>query len=247
MRAVIAVWLGVFAFSSPGLAQEAGSLSAYIGYYQEDPLTNPEDPVPGSIYLQLPSGDGAFSGEMFFTYIGCQSSNVGSVTGTKKDTSLTGSWSGTVDGVAQSGTFAGSHDAAANFYTGTYTNANGKQHRDLEPCIEYYIAPKGTWALFSIESNVPADFDISLAKNSARWTPVPAAQGYLVTAFDAALLKSTKGNAIVWQSLLDADAARASLTDAHLTAGKEYVISIAAIGPKARHVAFGSKRFVATP
>ena len=47
----------------------------YVGYYQEDTLTNSEDPTPGSIYLSLPAGDSAFSGSMSLTYVGCQSEN----------------------------------------------------------------------------------------------------------------------------------------------------------------------------
>ena len=77
----------------------------YVGYYQEDPITNPEDPTPGSIYLSLPAGDSAFSGSMFFTYVGCQSENLGTIAGTKAGPSLKGEWGGSVDGTAQKGSF----------------------------------------------------------------------------------------------------------------------------------------------
>jgi hypothetical protein len=55
----------------------------YIGYYHEDPISNPEDPVPGALYLSLPAGDSSFAGKMFFTYLGCQTSSVGSISGAK--------------------------------------------------------------------------------------------------------------------------------------------------------------------
>ncbi|HEY5806713.1 MAG TPA: hypothetical protein VIT67_02030 [Povalibacter sp.] len=249
MNRAISAGVCLLAICNPCLAQESGTApgGAYIGYYQEDPQTNPEDPVPGSIYLQLPAADGNFSGEMFFTYIGCQTSNVGNVSGTKSGTSLTGVWSGTVDGAAQTGTFAGSYGATTRHYTGTFTNAGGKQHRDLQPCIEYYIAPNGTWTLFPIEQSVPADFEVSVSANTARWRRPAGVAAYLVTLFDAAMLASSQGNAIVWQSILDAGTTTAHLPGARVQNGREYVVSVAALGQTARHVAFGSRRFAAQP
>jgi len=240
--------LCLLAATSQTVAQGAASAApggAYIGYYQENPRTNPEDPVPGSIYLRLPAGNDAFSGEMFFTYVGCQSSNVGNVSGRKSGTSLSGNWSGTVDNSAQRGAFSGSYDAASGYYTGTYTNAGGKQHRDLSPCIEYYIAPDGSWALFPIERNLPVGFEIRVTANSARWTRQPQAEGSLVTIFDAAALASSQGNAIVWQTIVDSDAPRTSLSDVTLVTGREYVLSVVVLGGTAERLAFGSRRFVA--
>ena len=218
---------------------------AYIGYYQENPVTNPEDPVPGAIYLRLPAADGAFSGDMYFTYVGCQSSNVGTVSGRKSGAALSGNWSGTVDDSAQRGVFAGSFDAANGYYTGTYNNAGGKQHRDLNPCIEYYIAPDGSWALFPIERNHPAGFEIRVTSNAARWARQPEAEGSLVTIFDAGMLTSTQGNAIVSQTLLESDSHMFSLSQVTLVRGREYVLSVAVIGATADRLAFGSRRFVA--
>ena len=162
-------WLVFFAGSPPSPAQGAPG-GVYIGYYQEDPVTNPEDPVAGAVYLRVPAADGPFSGEMFFTYLGCQSSNLGRVAGRKSGAALTGKWSGTVDDLAQRGVFAGTYTEASGFFAGTYTNAGGKQHRDLNPCIEYYIAPRGTWALFPLDRNLPASFDLQVTPQGARWT-----------------------------------------------------------------------------
>lgn len=230
------------------VAQDAESSApggAYIGFYLENPGTNPEDPVPGSLYLQLPTGNDAFSGEMFFTYVGCQSSNVGNISGRKSGASLSGNWSGTVDGLAQRGTFNGSYNAASGYYTGTYTNAGGKQHRDLNPCIEYYIAPDGSWALFPIERTYPAGFEIRVSPNAVRWASQDQAEGTLVTIFDAAMLAAPRGNAIVWQTLVDSDAPMTSLGDVSLVLGKEYVVSVAVLGETGDRLAFGSRRFVA--
>jgi hypothetical protein len=247
-RWVASAGLFLLAATTQVVSQETSSAApggAYIGFYMENPLTNPEDPVPGSLYLRLPAGNDAFSGDMFFTYVGCQSSNVGNISGRKAAASLSGNWSGTVDGLAQRGTFTGSYDAANGYYTGTYTNAGGKQHRDLNPCIEYYIAPDGSWALFPIERNVPAGFEIRVTPNAVRWTSRGQAEGSLVTIFDAAMLAAPRGNAIVWQTLVDSDAHMTSLRDVRLASGKEYVVSVAVIGEDPDQLAYGSRRFVA--
>ncbi|MDF3019123.1 MAG: hypothetical protein K0Q92_426 [Steroidobacteraceae bacterium] len=241
---IIALWCALA--MTQAFAQDAPTPGgAYIGYYQESPVTNPEDPVPGAIYLRLPATDGAFSGDMYFTYVGCQSSNVGSVSGRKSGAALSGNWSGSVDDSAQRGAFTGSFDAANGFYTGTYDNAGGKQHRDLSPCIEYYIAPGGTWALFPVERNHPAGFEIRVTPNAARWARNPQAGGSLVTIFDAAMLASAQGNAIVSQTLLDSDSHIFSLSQVTLVRGREYVLSVAVIDASAERLAFGSRRFVA--
>jgi hypothetical protein len=225
--------------------ESAAPGGAYIGYYQENPLTNPEDPVPGAIYLRLPAADGAFSGDMFFTYVGCQSSNLGGVSGRKSGASLSGSWSGMVDDRAQRGAFTGSYDATNGYYAGTYTNAGGKQHRDLNPCIEYYIAPDGSWALFPVERNLPAGFEIRVTSNAVRWATREGVEGSLVTIFDAATLAASQGNAIVWQTILESDSHMTSLRPAGLVSGREYVVSVIVLGEAAKRLAFGSRRFVA--
>ena len=118
-------------FSAPSHLLAAGcAYDLYIGSYVEDAATNPEDPMPGAIHVSLPKDEGDFSGELFFTYIGCQSENIGSVTGTKdirnKKTTLNGMWQGTVDNRPQQGEFVGELNGKGN-YTGTYTVAGGKQ------------------------------------------------------------------------------------------------------------------------
>lgn len=56
----------------------------------EDIEANPEDPTLGFIHLNIPKGNGVFNGELFFTYVGCQSRNIGSVIGTRSNQSLNG-------------------------------------------------------------------------------------------------------------------------------------------------------------
>lgn len=239
--AFIVAALGATQVHAQGSAAAPGG--PYIGYYQENPESNPEDPMPGAIYLRLPAADAPFSGDMYFTYVGCQSSNVGTVTGRKVGAALSGNWSGTVDERAQRGGFTGSYSAATGFYSGTFTNAGGKQHRDLSPCIEYTIAPDGTWALFPVERNLPAGFEIRVTPNAARWARQPGAEGSLVTIFDAATLAAAQGNAIVSQSFLDAGRHMFSLSQIDLVSGREYILSVTVLSEAGDRLAFGSTRF----
>ncbi len=182
----------------PRFASPPGGL--YVGYYAEDPVTNPEDPTLGAFSLNLPNSNGSFSGSMFFTYVGCQTSNVGVVSGTKSDLALSGMWSGTIDGVAQSGSYSGTFDAALLSYQGVYTNSAGKQYRDLRPCIEYYIAGNGTWEMFPIDARVPASFATTVASRTISWVAVGGAAQTLVYVLDP-VVAQTSGNPVVWQAL----------------------------------------------
>lgn len=127
-------------------AQETDDHIIYFGAYYEDPVTNDEDPTFGSIHLVVPRDDGPFSGEMNFTFVGCQSQSSGQVTGAKTQNGLNGLWSGAVDQTEQSGTFTGSVQSDGQI-TGDYTVDGGKQFNVVDGCIEYYIAPNGTFTL----------------------------------------------------------------------------------------------------
>ena len=157
----------------------------YLGYYAEDPKTNPEDPTLGAFVLNMPSSNTSFSGAMFFTYVGCQSENVGVVSGNKTDAGIAGNWSGSLDGVMNTGSYTGSWQAATQSYSGTFTNAGGKQFRDLRPCIQYYIAPNGSFEMFAAEKLIPDTFQISLSGRTLSWSNVNGSTIALVRASGA--------------------------------------------------------------
>lgn len=217
----------------------------YVGYYQEDPITNPEDPTMGSVYLNLPAADSGFSGTMYFTYFGCQSSNTGTISGTKKGTALSGTWSGSVDGTQQNGAVEGAYSSAQNAYAGTYTVAGGKQHVDVPSCISYYIAPKGTFELFAVGQNAPSSFSVNINGHDIRWMPPSSTMMTLVFVLDPAVASSGHGNATVWQTLVLGPTGTASLDQAGLTAGHHYVIAVSAADSRLRRVGFASKPFIA--
>ncbi|MFC5741291.1 hypothetical protein [Dyella tabacisoli] len=217
----------------------------YLGYYQEDPATNPEDPTMGSVYLNLPASDSSFSGNMYFTYFGCQSNNLGTISGTKAATSLKGTWSGTIDGTHQTGSVAGTYSAAKGAYAGTFTVAGGKQHIDIPSCISYYIAPNGTFELFAVGQNVPSDFSVSLSGNTVSWNPPSGAVMTLVFVLDPAIAASGHGNATVWQTLVLGPQGTANLGDIGLVSGHAYVVAVGASDGSYRRLSFASTRFTA--
>ena len=226
--------------STPATTNPPGGL--YVGYYQEDPVTNPEDPVPGAFSLNLPAGNGTFSGSMFFTYVGCQTSNVGVVSGTKTDLALSGTWSGTVDGLAESGTYAGTYDGTALSYSGTYLNDKGKQFRDLSPCIQYTIAPDGSFEMFAVEAHSPSTFAVAVSARTITWGAVTGASTTLVYVLDPAIATTT-GNPVLYQTIVGASVSTAVPTGVTLVSGKEYIAVLAVLDASFKRVAFSSERF----
>lgn len=124
----------------------------WFGAYQEDPLTNPEDPVPGFLYMKIPES-GSFDGELYFSFDGCTSGvDKGRASGTVADGNLDGSWSGNVDGRSVGGTYAGQL-VNAERYEGTYTNAGGKLEIVCNEDDSIFVAPNGTWNLQKLGNN----------------------------------------------------------------------------------------------
>lgn len=231
-------------FVAPLAAVAAGDL--YVGYYQEDPVTNPEDPTPGSIYLSLPAGDDAFSGSMFFTYVGCQSESLGTVSGAKADKSLEGEWGGSVDGTAQKGGFEGAWSAEVGGYVGTYDVAGGKQHIAIPDCVEYYIAPRGTWELLPVGAHVPASFGVTVSGNTVSWTPPPGVMMSLVYVLDPELARTRGQRATIWQTLLLGPGKRtADLRLAHMKPGRTYVVAVKLNDGSMKRAGFASTTIVA--
>jgi hypothetical protein len=217
----------------------------YFGYYQENHAANPEDPMPGAFYLKLPAKDEAYSGSMYFTYVGCQTSNVGSVSGVKSGLQISGSWSGTVDGTTQTGPYSGTYDPKTASYSGTYSNNGGKQFIHIPGCISYFIAPSGSWEMFPVEQNVPAGFAVSISGQTGSWPAVAGAVTTLAYVVDAAVVESGAGNPIVKQAVLPGGTTSIDLASLSLKSGKEYILVTMISDSAFKRLAFGSKRFTA--
>ncbi len=213
----------------------ATSGELFIGYYAEDPTTNPEDPIEGALFLNLPSDSGAFSGAFSFSYYGCQSSNIGVITGTKTASSLEGQWSGRVDESPQSGFFQGYAEFGASAYSGTYTVSGGKQFLVVPGCISYYIAPNGTWELFqvgetyaSVGNNLlPVEFvEHEALPHNIAWTPPQGTVRSSVFIVDVDLALTDAEKAIVWQSIVSGQEHRAMVPFDVVSSGRRYVAGV---------------------
>lgn len=235
------------AASAPALAADKPAPGGlFVGYYQEDPAGNPEDPMPGAFVLKLPDNDAAFSGAMFYTYVGCQTSNVGKVKGIKSGNAMSGTWSGTIDGSAQSGPYQGSFDPLQGYYKGVYSNAGGKQFRDIKGCVQYYIAANGSWEMFPVEQSQPAGFKVDVSANHVTWQTLPNAAMALVYLIDPALASlSGASNPVKYQTVLPGGKGDFNLATLGLAKGKEYIVVALVNNRRAQRIGFASKRFVA--
>ena len=217
----------------------------FVGYYQEDPVDNPEDPTIGALYLKLPSKGGGFSGNMFFTYVGCQTSNVGTITGTMTGEQLQGTWTGTTDGTAQHGDFSGRRIPSRDAYAGTYSVAGGKQHIVVPDCIQYYVASKGTFELFAAGISEPKSFVISIHDKVVSWTAPAGAIMTLVSVLDPELARAGRGNATLWQTLVMGSQHTADLGGSKLVKGHTYLATVGAVDQSFKRISFGSIEFAA--
>jgi hypothetical protein len=194
----------VIVFAPSHLMASSCASDLYIGSYVENSLANPEDPMPGAIHVTIPKDDSGFSGELFFTYVGCQSENIGSVTGTKftedNKTFLKGGWTGTVDGRPQQGEFLGKLNSKGH-YTGTYTVAAGKQKVVIEDCIKYYIAPHGDWFLYPAMTSGRGEAFISFKDDKVSWKPKRNAQVTQCQLIDLGKDACVDEPKVVWQNI----------------------------------------------
>ncbi len=145
-------------------ALQAQSSSLWFGYYQEDAGKNPEDPMIGVVYLDIPN-NGEFSGELVFSYQGCQGGmQRGRVSGQVNDNVISGNWSGTVDNVSVGGGYSGQLDQGRKNYSGVYNNSAGKKKIECDG-LTYYVAGKGTWQVYGSNKPFNMSIDVSYEEN----------------------------------------------------------------------------------
>jgi hypothetical protein len=198
----------------------------YVGYYQEDPLTNPEDPVPGTLYLTISGSKRSQFGAMSFAYVGCQSNSIATLTGNSVSGHIMGKWHGDIDGTAQSGDYHGVYEPKNHQLSGTYTNSKGKQFLDLRPCIEYTIAPNGTWELFPVVRNPDMHFTVKVIGKTVTWNAPTTAQFSLLSIIDYENTKTTAQQAIVFQKIIPGNIGRYTVPANILISGRKYIVTI---------------------
>lgn len=199
----------------------------YVGYYAEDPITNPEDPGFGALYFSVPASNGPFAGAMYFTVAACQTNNVGAISGSKSDAGITGSWSGTVDGILQSGGYSGSYGSTLGSYVGSYTVSGGKQFVTVPNCLQYFVAPKGTWEATPIGGSVPSTFALSVNGTIITWTAPVGSVLTLVTVIDEADALAGSSNAVKFQNMSALGSPAFNLASVvGLTVGRTYIVGV---------------------
>ena len=229
----------------------------YLGYYAETPdSSNPEDdPTLGAFILKLPTGNGSFTGNMRFTYVGCQTEGNGIVPGEKNGQNLTGTWQTVLDGIPQQGSYTGQYVTNSQSYSGTYeNNARVSQRIDVSRACTgyfdyYFVAPYGTWEMFALETSHPSNFvinQISTRNFSCPdlWPNVNTKR--LVYVLDPEI-STTSGTPVLWQSFTVNSSTSISVPNTvALQSGKTYVLAVV-ISDAARgsRLAFSSKSFVA--
>lgn len=207
----------------PALTAENSDL--YFGYYLEDPVNNPEDPTPGALLLRLPKTDSAFAGALYFTFVGCQTESWGHIQGRLERGRLQGQWSGNVDDSPQNGTFQGQFDPQTRLYSGTFDNARGKQFREIQNCISYHIAARGTWQMFTPENLCQGNFPLTARWPYVEWREAPVEAFVLLYVLDQSLLnEADPQRAVVEQVIVEPGDTRHRLPTSKLREGQEYTV-----------------------
>jgi len=104
------------------------------------------------LYLYLPDADTSFTGEFFFSYVGCLGSfDTGQLSGAKTGSSFSGTWTGDIDGTQSDGTFI-SVSSSSSGYVGTWTRTGGSQDFSFGtgPICKYTFAGNGDFSIFKI-------------------------------------------------------------------------------------------------
>ena len=231
----------------------------YLGYYLEDPYTNPEDPTSGFLIACIPSSNGTFKSQFLFSYYGCAGGiDVGNVEGNRIGNSISGSWRGSVDGISIGGSFMGNWDGVK--FSGTWDNSGRKVRIDIGDC-SYFVAPNGEWVLYALDSDEGGvNIQVTGSLPSVSWNnSIAGVNGFLISVYDKICMynKISLSECTVWSlaclssvSSLDYGSVPTDCyeyyPDQPLTSGKDYVISITAYGSSQSDViAFASKVFTA--
>jgi hypothetical protein len=230
---------------TPAAANGPGGL--FVGYYQENPGS--ADPTAGVVYLNLPASDGQFTGNMYFTYVGCQSESIGAVAGSKSGAELTGgSWQGSIDGENESGAFQGTYSATRGSYAGTYTVSAGPKQRNIAECVSYEIAADGSFELFPAEQSTGMNaLSVDVDTLTLSWTCPTNSTAALVSLLDATRAATPgSGNAVVDQAVVtDLSDQSLVLNAALLTSGQPYLAGVACLDASGTRTGVSSVRFTA--
>ena len=167
------------------------------------------------------------------------------MSGTRTDNGINGTWSGTIDGLVQSGTYIGSYNAAAGFYTGDYTTTGGKQFVTVPGCIQYFIAPKGTWEASPAGSSVPATFVLNVVGKVVSWTNPSGAVSILTSVTNEVDGIAGTPSAVKYQNLSGGPSNSLDLTAVSgLVSGQAYIVTVVVTNGARQRVGLASVRVI---
>ena len=230
-----------------------------MGWFEEDPANNPEDPTVGALFFRVPAADGSFGGLMPFAYQGCSPGvDVGNIAGNRSADALAGHWQGTLDGQAVGGSWSANQAAAAGRFDGSFDNSGGKQPIVVGSC-SYFMAAQGRLRVFDRPSSEPAGVALNFSDTSTTpsvgWQGVPAGATTALRVFDEACLEGSAASAACYLggsfSTGTSLAYPAGFAAAHsLAIGGRYLFVLTAqtapTGPGAGIAAYASTRFTPT-
>ncbi len=233
-------------------ARETQSSSLWFGYYQEDAGNNPEDPMSGVVYLNIPN-NGEFSGELIFSYQGCQGGmQRGRVAGQVNDNIITGNWSGTVDNVSVGGGYSGQMNEGRTSYSGVYNNAAGKKKIECYG-LSYYVAGKGTWQVYGSSEPFNMSIDVSYEEGIPffNWTDFDDLDAFRFVIVDTECLTEQQDleECMVWNGEYVFTDLEYGMEDDDLPPskplikGKNYLIHVLAYGDDGNILGSASKEF----
>ena len=209
------------------ISQGKGGLM--IGHYIETSSSDPDLDV-GGFYVDLPSGEGLFKGEMSYHYAPCQDSNNQSIVGTKLGTQLNGTITGRLDNVSAADqvlamTMDGDYASSNSNYSGDYSRTNrGNQVRTPAGCdFNYTVSNKGTFKVFAENQHAPSEFVITATTRLLTWPNISGAKKALVLLIDPS--KTNDGDGLVDQQYVFAPSSLITLAASSSTA-KTYIVSV---------------------
>lgn len=221
----------------------------YVGYYQEDPISDTADAIPGALVLSLPTVSGAaVTGSMDYRFQACQTVNTAALTATRSDLGTSGTFTGTVDATTQAGSFTATLDTTALNFTGTYSNTNGKQAVTVAGCTSYTLAGVGTIELFPIDTNYPKDtFSVTYVTGTRTisWSSITGLSKVLVYVVDPSVVSAGGANPVLWQAVLDPTLSTVVPASVTLTPNHVYEAVVELSNGTRARIAFGSQSFTA--
>jgi hypothetical protein len=232
---------------TPPALQDGPSGNVYGFFVQADEIADPIGNI-GGMYLNVPSGEGHFDGRISFQFNSdCQHTNALTISGSKVFAALNaGLITGTLDAVTVtepnntfSGTFSGSYKRDNNNYTGKYNRNffSSDDTKNVDGCVSYRVASKGTWALYTPDTVLPAGFNVTQTADLINWTFVNNATKAVIMVINPTAVAGSD-NAIIRQIITPAALLTQNVVNSNVVRGQNDLIVVELFDANNNLVAF---------